>query len=114
MCRRALSHRARLPAPETGTRPGEASINHATLCIAAHGFLIVERAALPPQENDAPHSSRYLDYPEVIDRETPSIRPERHVGNSIATLSRVIVRAWRAQPVSVLSATRDPQPFMTQ
>src|SRR3954468_2128124 len=40
----------------------------------------------PPQENDAPHSSRYLNYPEVIDPEVPPIRPERHVGNSIATM----------------------------
>src|SRR4051794_30304005 len=47
----------------------------------------------PPQENDAPHSSRYLNYPKVIDPEVPPIRPERHVGNSIATMCRVIARA---------------------
>jgi SRSO17 transposase len=60
--------------------------HHATLCI-------IERAALPPQEKDAPHSSRYLDYPEVIGREAPPIRPERHVSNSIATICRVIAQA---------------------
>jgi hypothetical protein len=67
--------------------------HHATLRIAAYGFPIIERAALPPQENDASHSSRNLDYPEVIDPEAPPIRPERHVGNSIATMCRVIARA---------------------
>ena len=67
--------------------------HHATLCIAAYGFLIIERAALPPQANEAPRSSRYLDYPEIIDPEAPPIRPERHVGNSIATICRIIARA---------------------
>ena len=61
--------------------------HHATLCIAAYGFLVAERVRIPPR--DGPHrSSRRLAFPEVIDPEAPPIRPERHVLNSIATVRR--------------------------
>jgi hypothetical protein len=59
----------------------------------------------PPQEHVAPLSWRYLDYPEVIDPEGLPIRPERHVGNSIATIRRVIDRAIaRTHPMPMLPA----------
>jgi hypothetical protein len=52
--------------------------HHATLCIAAYGFLIAERGALPPQGHGSPRSSRDLPFPTVTDPEAPPIRPERH------------------------------------
>ncbi len=59
--------------------------HHATLCIAAYGFLIRQRAAIPPQ---APGGAKCLAFPPVPDPEAPPIRPERHIGNSIATIRR--------------------------
>lgn len=58
--------------------------HHATLCIAAYGFLISEREAIPPQR----HASRNLSFPAVTDRGALPIRPERHIPNSIATVRR--------------------------
>ena len=59
--------------------------HHATLCIAAYGFLIRERAAFPPS---GPRRLQALSFPVVHDPEAPPIRPERHVENSIATLRK--------------------------
>jgi SRSO17 transposase len=68
--------------------------HHATLCIAAYGFLIAERGAIPPPRRAAlPWSSRYLRYPVVTNPADPPIRPERHVGTSIASMRIVIARA---------------------
>ena len=87
--------------------------HHATLCIAAYGFLIRERAALPPQPLGV---AKRLRYPLVHDPEAPPIRPECHVENSIATirrqltvaLARTLMRcpccqARRAEAVAVVS-----------
>jgi hypothetical protein len=57
--------------------------HHATLYrrlrrIAAYGFLIAERGALPPQDRLAPRSCRDLPFPAITDPEAPPIRPERH------------------------------------
>ncbi len=60
--------------------------HHATLCIAAYGFLIAEQAMIPPQHLVPSRRSRYLPYPTIIDPEAPPMRPERHVPNSIATM----------------------------
>src|SRR5262252_6317516 len=62
--------------------------HHATLCIAAYGFLIAERGALPPSGPPLLHRSRDLPFPTVTDAEAPPIRPERHIPNSIATMRR--------------------------
>jgi hypothetical protein len=43
----------------------------ATLCIAAYGFLVSERETIP------------LQFPKLIARGAPPLRPERHVPNSI-------------------------------
>ena len=67
--------------------------HHATLCIAAYGFLIAERGALPPQDRRPPRCSRDLPFPTIIDPEAPPIRPERHVPNSIATMRRHLIVA---------------------
>jgi hypothetical protein len=67
--------------------------HHATLCIAAYGFLISERETIPPQEIVPPRSSRNLPYAKVTSPEDPPLRPERHVPNSIATMRRRLVAA---------------------
>ena len=66
--------------------------HHATLCIAAYGFLISERETIP-QEIVPPRSSRNLPYAKVTSPEDPPLRPERHVPNSIATIRRRLVAA---------------------
>src|SRR5262249_54015725 len=40
--------------------------HHATLCIAAYGFLIAEQATIPPQDLVPPRRSRSLPYPTII------------------------------------------------
>ena len=67
--------------------------HHATLCIAAYGFLIAERGALPPQDQASPRRSRDLPFPRITDPEAPPIRPERHIPNSIATMRRRLIVA---------------------
>ena len=67
--------------------------HHATLCIAAYGFLIAERGAIPPS---GPHFSSPLSgsaIPDGYDPEAPPIRPERHIPNSIATIRRRLIVA---------------------
>lgn len=94
--------------------------HHATLCIAAYGFRIVERTSIPPQDLVPPRSSKHLPYPEVIDPEDPPIRPERHIPDSIATLRRrlSVALAQKSTPMPVLQETprqhRHEAPFMTQ
>ena len=63
--------------------------HHATLCIAAYGFLIAEQATIPPQDLVAPRRSRRLAYPTIIDPEDPPARPERYISNSIAPCASV-------------------------
>ena len=67
--------------------------HHATLCIAAYGFLISERRLFPPQALPPPRSSRNLPFPKVTDPEAPPLRPERHIANSIATMRRRLIVA---------------------
>jgi SRSO17 transposase len=67
--------------------------HHATLCIAAYGFLIAERGALPPQHQLSARRSRDLQFPKVTDPQAPPIRPERHITNSIATVRRRLIVA---------------------
>ena len=43
--------------------------HHATLCIAAYGFLISERETIPPQALPPPRSSRNLPFPNITDPE---------------------------------------------
>jgi len=66
--------------------------HHATLCIAAYGFLISERNRFPPQ-----HTSAILDYQPRSCRRTSAreghrFRPERHNPHSIATLHIEVAR----------------------
>ena len=63
--------------------------HHATLCIAAYGYLISERETISPLRN-AFHQvvQRELQFPKLTARGGPPLRPERHVPNSIATIRR--------------------------
>jgi hypothetical protein len=73
--------------------------HHASLCIAAHGFLIAERGALPPQDQLPSRRSRICNSRRVPDPGAPPIRPERHIPNSIATgRRRLIVALARTLP----------------
>jgi SRSO17 transposase len=56
--------------------------HHATLSIAAYGFLVSERETIPPG------CSKKLQFPKLIAPGAPPLRPERHVPNSIATVRR--------------------------
>ena len=62
--------------------------HHATLCIAAYGFLISERGAFPPSGWLAARKLQQAAVPRVDDPALPPLRPERHVTNSIATMRR--------------------------
>ncbi len=62
--------------------------HHATLCIAAYGFLISERDTIPPS---GPRAVPSFPKPAVPDGYRPRgapIRPERHIPDSIPTLRR--------------------------
>lgn len=66
--------------------------HHASLCIAAYGFLVSERGRFPPRNRRSPNGKR-LSYPPVTDPAAPPIRPERHVADSIPTLHLKLARA---------------------
>ena len=67
--------------------------HHATLCIAAYGFLIAERETIPPSGHPSPRRFQTSPFPIVHDPRHPPLRPERHAPNSIATLRRRIAPA---------------------
>ena len=67
--------------------------HHASLCIAAYGFMVSLRETFPPQLRLAPRQAKRLAFPQVIDPADPPIRPERHVPNSIATIRRRLTLA---------------------
>jgi SRSO17 transposase len=54
---------------------------------------VVLADAGPPQQKTQGRSSKHLAYPQVTDPADPPIRPERHVFNSIATVSVIVARA---------------------
>ena len=84
--------------------------HHATLCIAAYGFLIRERAAIPPS---TPGGAKHLAYPSVPDPKAPPIRPERHIENSIATIRRqlTVALARNLLRCPCCQAMRPQQPY---
>ena len=53
--------------------------HHATLCVAAYGFLISEKETIPPQDMPAPGEARNLPFPLVIDPEDLPLRSQRHM-----------------------------------
>ena len=67
--------------------------HHATLCIAAYGFLISERETIPPSGSGSTTRRPLSAVPRVADPKAPPLRPERHVPNSIATMRRRLITA---------------------
>ena len=67
--------------------------HHATLSIAAYGFLICEREAIPPSGMFAAGPSRRLAFPRVADPAALPLRTARHVPNSIATVRQKLAPA---------------------
>ena len=67
--------------------------HHATLCIAAYGFLLSERGALPPSGPRNTVLIENLPYSEITGPADLPIRPERHVSNSITSVRIAIARA---------------------
>jgi SRSO17 transposase len=61
--------------------------HHASLCIAAYGFRVAERCLFPLKPASPQTGSRHLHYPKASSHAAP-LRPERHVGTSIATVRR--------------------------
>jgi SRSO17 transposase len=74
-------------------RGGRGFHHHASLCIAAYGFLVSARETIPPVDLIAPRGSRNLPFPTVTAPEAPPLRSERHVSNSIATMRRRLITA---------------------
>jgi SRSO17 transposase len=69
--------------------------HHATLCIAAYGFLVLERFLFPPQttRSQSNQKTSKFKYPQCGPTTRPAalpIRTERHNPQSIATLRRQI------------------------
>ena len=67
--------------------------HHATLCIAAYGFLISERETIPPSGTRSAWRFTEPAVPAVTNPEAPPLRPERHIPNSIATMRARLVNA---------------------
>ena len=65
--------------------------HHATLTIAAYGFLVAERL-IDPSSKKTPYFAKFLPYPKVSARVAP-LRAARHVPDSIPTLRLAIARA---------------------
>ena len=62
--------------------------HHASLCIAAYGFLISQAETIPSSAPSQAQNRQEPGLPKVIDSAAPPIRPERHVPTSIPTLRR--------------------------
>jgi hypothetical protein len=87
--------------------------HHASVCIAAYGFLISEQ---PPQNRVPSHTSKRLAFPKVIDPVAPPLRTERHIPNSIATLRRRLTAAIvrRLSRCPCCARTIEPKELVTQ
>jgi SRSO17 transposase len=73
--------------------------HHATMCIAAYGFLISEQETFPPSAPRAADRLAQLELPADYRPRAPPIRTERHVPSSIATMRRrLIVALTRRAP----------------
>ncbi len=66
--------------------------HHATLCIAAYGFLIAERATIPPSGPRSATPLKASPLPDDYRPEDLPARPERHIPNSIATVRLRLIR----------------------
>jgi SRSO17 transposase len=79
--------------------------HHATLYIAAYGFLISEREAFPPQDQVPPRSSRNLPFPMVTDPDrVPRSAPRDAADPALNDTSRT-----RSQPCADASPSPSPR-----
>ena len=62
--------------------------HHASLCIAAYGFMVTRRETFPPQRRLNPLQAKRLAFPQITDPADPPIRTERHVPTSITSIRR--------------------------
>jgi hypothetical protein len=68
--------------------------HHATMCIAAYGFLISEREMIPPLRTSSHHAvPDGCDTQPLSTQGIPPLRPERHIANSIATTRVRLINA---------------------
>ena len=90
--------------------------HHATLCIAAYGFLISERGALPASgSRNVLFWSKNLAFPTLTDPADTPARPERHLPNSITLLRIAIARAIaRSMPRCPCCQRKSSPRFVTQ
>ncbi len=113
----ALAHRARLRGTQSELglahfegRSWRGFHHHATLRIAAYGFLIRLNGRRFP--HNPPCRPNIPAFPPVPDPETPPIRPERHIDNSIATIRRrltvALARTLTRCPCCQASPRRPP------
>jgi len=93
--------------------------HHASLCIAAYGFLISLRETLPPSTPAQAHGRQISALPDGYRPRAPPIRPERHVPTSIPTIRRRLTVALAQRLQRCPCCTGDGQSptisqFMTQ
>jgi SRSO17 transposase len=72
--------------------------HHATLCIAAYGFLISERLTIPPSRPSYAVSGQATAVPRSSRSRRSAPRTERHIANSIATMRRRLSVAIARRP----------------
>jgi len=75
--------------------------HHATCALRLRIFGSPSEKRFPPQKQPPPSCSRKLQFPKLIDRGDPPLRPERHVPNSIATVRKKIERGSRVHTISM-------------
>src|SRR5262249_37183099 len=66
--------------------------HHATLCIAAYGFLVAERSRFSPQPKSAILDYQRPNYRRTSGRAARRGRPERHNPRSVTTLRIALAR----------------------
>jgi SRSO17 transposase len=84
--------------------------HHASLCMAAYGFLIAERCLFPLSSNSSAAGSKHLCYPQASSRGLPPMRPERHVQSSTASIRRLLaVKLVKTLPRCPCCLRQQPQ-----
>jgi hypothetical protein len=83
--------------------------HHATLCIAAYGFLIAEQATIPLRTSFRRAVQSTSLARQLSTQRLPPLRPERHVPNSIATMRTRLAQALAKPRRDVLAAAPLPR-----
>lgn len=91
--------------------------HHATLCIAAYGFLVSERIAAGGSRSTkkSSHSARFLPFPRITSR-AAVLRAQRHVADSLATLRHQLSVSLLVRLIRCPCCGRQPRKpmFVTQ